>query len=37
MQGRKKVTNAQDMGPELWFIHGTSWVTENAICYIAFE
>lgn len=30
----KKVTNAQDMGPELWLIHGASWVTEQAICYI---
>lgn len=36
MQGRK-VTNAQDMGPELWLIHGASWVTENAICYFTFE
>lgn len=36
MQGRK-VTNAQDMGPELRLIHGASWVTENAICYFTFE
>lgn len=31
-----KVTSTQGMDPEVWLILGASWVTENAILYIAF-